>query len=102
MCYIWGKSIRNTLGNLQVDFATRDALLGTGLYEVTTQAVDEDEHSIEMQLPYLALLFCNNPDITIVPIMIGSIDQKAAGRYTESLHPFFDDNETLFIISRYV
>ncbi|KAF8271476.1 MEMO1 family [Lactarius quietus] len=36
---------------------------------------DEDEHSIEMHLPYIRKVF-EGKDISIVPILVGAIDKK--------------------------
>lgn len=41
------------LGDLEVDQQICDDLLSSGLIELMTMAVDEDEHSIEMHLPYI-------------------------------------------------
>ncbi len=58
------------VGNLPVDSAIRDELLRTGLFDVTSQRIDEDEHSIEMHLPYIATLLSKSPGSTVVPIMV--------------------------------
>ena len=39
---------------MNVDRATNEELLSTGDFEVMSLEADEDEHSIEMHLPYLA------------------------------------------------
>ena len=41
------------LGNLTVDRSTVAALADTGQFEWMEQGVDEDEHSLEMHLPYI-------------------------------------------------
>lgn len=38
---------------LTVPQVVTDQLLGTGLFDVMTPRVDEDEHSIEMHLPFI-------------------------------------------------
>lgn len=41
------------LGNLPIDAATTADLHETGLFDWMSQDVDEDEHSLEMHLPYI-------------------------------------------------
>ena len=89
------------VGNMRVDEESRTQLLATGLYEVTTRAVDEEEHSIEMQLPFLALILAHNPAATVVPIMVGHLSDRAAAQYAETLQSAFDAADSLFVISRY-
>jgi predicted class III extradiol MEMO1 family dioxygenase len=40
-------------GNLPIDAATTAELHKTGQFDWMTQDVDEDEHSLEMHLPYI-------------------------------------------------
>lgn len=88
------------MGNMPVDEEGRRQLLATGLYEVTARAVDEEEHSIEMQLPFLALILARNPAATVLPIMVGQLSDRMAGQYAETLQSAFDDVGSLFVISR--
>ena len=41
------------LGNLAIDKETTAKLHATGQFEWMSQSVDEDEHSLEMHLPYI-------------------------------------------------
>ncbi len=41
------------LGNITLDRTTIDELYATGAFEWMQKSVDEEEHSIEMQLPYI-------------------------------------------------
>lgn len=41
------------LGNLPVDRDTTAELYKAGLFEWMSQSIDEDEHSLEMHLPYI-------------------------------------------------
>ena len=58
---------------------------------------EEDEHSIEMHLPYIAKAI--GKDIKIVPIMTGPVNEEMAEKYGKIFAPYFDDPETLFIFS---
>ncbi|KAF9195402.1 Protein memo1 [Haplosporangium sp. Z 11] len=61
---------------------------------------DEDEHSIEMHLPYVYKVFENYIDeIKIVPILIGALTESAERQYGKLLAPYLDDPQNLFIIS---
>jgi AmmeMemoRadiSam system protein B len=68
-CAISGHALLETpLGDLVVDRATNDELMSTGLFEVMSEEVDSDEHSIEMHLPYIykasshpIMCTCSNP-----------------------------------------
>lgn len=41
------------IGNLRVDHQTTASLYSSGQFEWMSQSVDEDEHSLEMHLPYI-------------------------------------------------
>lgn len=49
-----GKAPRAALCGVQVDVEVRSALLANPAFELMGKNVDEDEHSIEMHLPYVA------------------------------------------------
>jgi hypothetical protein len=55
-----------------------------------------NEHSIEVQIPFIQYYFKNNP--VIVPIIIGTDDKKEVKKIAEALRPWFT-SENLFIIS---
>lgn len=100
-CSISGAVALDTpIGCLKVDTAARELLMATGLFDLTTQQVDEEEHSIEMHLPFLAFLLGSNPNAVVVPIIVGNISESSALRYAEIFQPYFDDDSTLFVISR--
>lgn len=59
--------------------------------------MQEDEHSIEMHLPYARLIGAQ--DCSIVPIMVGEVDSKLAGDFAKALQPYFTDSQTVFLVS---
>jgi AmmeMemoRadiSam system protein B len=59
---------------------------------------DEQEHSVEMQLPFLKYVM-GNQAFTIVPIVVGSTSPRMDAEYGSLLAPYFEQPETLFIIS---
>ncbi|CAO3696141.1 unnamed protein product [Umbelopsis ramanniana] len=88
------------LGNLQIDTDTVEELKETGLFKAMSNSVDEDEHSIEMHLPYTYKIFESKIDrIKIVPIMVGSISAEKEKVYGSALASYLSDPHTLFIIS---
>jgi len=61
-------------------------------------SVEEDEHSLEMHLPYIRKIF-KGKDIKLVPIMVGSLSGKSEKEYGQILAPYLKDKHTLFVIS---
>lgn len=66
--------------------------------------VDEDEHSIEMHLPYvykvLERQFGKGESFPkIVPLLVGSIDARQEKEYGKLLRPYLEDEENCFVIS---
>ena len=53
------------------------------------------EHSLEVELPFLQVLF---PELPIVPIICGHVDLEIAGDISEVLYPFMN-NKTLWVVS---
>jgi hypothetical protein len=64
-----------------VDEAVRAELLADPLFQTMAQRVDEDEHSIEMHLPYVAHLVGEVQGVSIVPILVGSLDPAQEAVY---------------------
>ncbi len=101
-CSISGASeVETPVGNMKVDAGVRSELLQTNLFDLTSQRIDEDEHSIEMHLPYIALILANNPHAEIVPIMVGNLSTRALRQYSDVLQPHFEDRSSFFVVSRY-
>jgi predicted class III extradiol MEMO1 family dioxygenase len=74
---------------------------------------DEEEHSIEMHLPYvrkvfegyarpshrvLVLILCRQ-DIQVVPVLVGSIDKASEQKYGKILAPYLAAPDTFFVVS---
>ena len=65
-----------------------------------TQSVDQEEHSIEMHLPYIAKVMKERRDkFTIVPILVGALKQQGEVAYGHLLSKYLADPENLFVIS---
>ncbi|PRP88550.1 hypothetical protein PROFUN_02961 [Planoprotostelium fungivorum] len=86
------------LGDIILDKPLIDTLHATGKFDWMSKSVDEDEHSIEMQLPYIRKMMGDRP-FTLVPILVGSTDASTEKAYGELLSPYLDDETNFFVIS---
>lgn len=88
------------LGDLAIDTAVVRDLTDSGLFETMSMEADEDEHSIEMQLPYIAkIMECARHNFTIVPIMVGSLSPSSEAKYGKALAKYLEDPSNCFVIS---
>ncbi|KAI8321335.1 UPF0103-domain-containing protein [Martensiomyces pterosporus] len=88
------------LGNIQVDQKTIGELKGRGTWRTMNKAVDEDEHSLEMHVPYIYKIFEQKiGDIRLVPILVGNLSFQKEEQYGELLAPYLASEENLFVIS---
>jgi len=92
------------LGPLVVDKEVNESLLKNQAFTVMDRRVDEDEHSIEMHLPYIYKVLEKQHSKTanfpkIVPILVGSIDSTKEKEYGKLLRPYLEDEENCFVIS---
>lgn len=98
-------SYSTPLGDLPVDSETLALLRSTGEFSDLSMHMDEAEHSLEMQLPFLAELFLRAPGreglppLTLVPIIVGQVSEDQERRYGEMLAPFLKTPSDLFVIS---
>ncbi|KAI8445193.1 MEMO1 family [Phakopsora pachyrhizi] len=86
------------IGSLPVDKSINNELRETGMFDQMSLRTDEDEHSIELHLPYIRQVFKDH-DIKIVPILVGSISSDQELEYGELLAPYLSDRENFFVIS---
>ncbi|XP_044735766.1 protein MEMO1 [Chrysoperla carnea] len=88
------------LYNLNIDEEINKRLEATGQFERMSQDTDENEHSIEMQLPYLAKVMENyRNQFTIIPVLVGSINSMEQYKYGDIFAPYLNDPQNLFVIS---
>ncbi|KAF2150552.1 UPF0103-domain-containing protein [Myriangium duriaei CBS 260.36] len=93
------------LGNLTIDRATTTTLHKSGQFSYMTQSVDEDEHSLEMHLPYiykmLSLTFGPDPSSfpPLVPIMVGNTSSTTEKQLGRVLAPYLADPSNAFVVS---
>lgn len=86
------------LYNLKIDKETNQKLLQTGLFEEMDMQTDEDEHSIEMHLPYIAKVM-EGHEFKIVPILVSSSNSKRQEAYGRVLSEYLNQEENLFVVS---
>jgi len=94
-CTTW----ETPLGNFQVDTNILKELTSNSTVEwlQTTKEIDENEHSMELHLPFLRL--CTEQDTKIVPIMVGNLDDSQSSAFGKVLSKYFERDDTLFVIS---
>jgi len=107
-CALPGEEVlayRTPLGDLPLDLAVLAELRKTHEFSHLPMHVDEAEHSLELQLPFLAELFLNSPKrrhlppATIVPILVGQVNARSEALYGQLLAPFLQRKGTLFVVS---
>ncbi|KAJ3115316.1 hypothetical protein HK098_007000 [Nowakowskiella sp. JEL0407] len=88
------------LGNLKIDLEVNEELRKTGYFSEMSQETDEDEHSIEMHLPYVYHVMQGKQEpFTVIPILVGSISASKEALYGKILAPYVEDPRNLFIAS---
>ncbi|KAF7279720.1 protein MEMO1 [Rhynchophorus ferrugineus] len=91
---------KTPLYDLNIDTAVNNELEKTGQFEWMDLDTDENEHSIEMHLPYIAKVMENfKNQFTIVPILVGSLIPDREAYYGRILAPYLADPKNLFVIS---
>jgi AmmeMemoRadiSam system protein B/AmmeMemoRadiSam system protein A len=84
------------LGNVEVDRATASRLIAADSVFAYRREAHDQEHCLEVQLPFLQRRFKEVPPI--VPVIISTNDYQKLQRMASALKPFFTD-ENLFIVS---
>lgn len=88
------------LYDLQIDNNVYSELYSSGHFESMSVQTDEDEHSIEMHLPYIAkVMESRRGQFTIVPVLVGSLSVDKEQTYGKLFSKYLTDPENLFVIS---
>lgn len=69
------ESFDTPLGSITIDREITEILKDQKGFEYFTKSQDEDEHSLEMHLPFIKKVF-GDADITLVPVVVGSVSLK--------------------------
>jgi len=88
------KIYETPLGNLKLNDEIAETLFAKGA-EVIDNWYHQNEHSMEVQLPFLAYI---KPDVKIVPVMIGNQTPEVSKKLSEVLSGFINE-ETVVIVS---
>ncbi|THH19853.1 hypothetical protein EW146_g1383 [Bondarzewia mesenterica] len=92
------KTYATPIGDLPLDLETIAELRGTRQFSDMDHQTDEDEHSIEMHLPYVRKIF-EGQDISIVPILVGAINKDKEVFFGRILAPYLARDDTFCVIS---
>ncbi len=83
---------RTPLGDVPLDVTTARALVGQPGVQVL-DAAHQDEHSLEVQLPFLQQVL---DDFLLLPLVVG---RAPAAAVAEVMAPFLDDPATVVVVS---
>jgi MEMO1 family protein len=83
------------LGNIKTDSLGKELVKNNSVF-TDNIAPHREEHSLEVQLPFLQYILKNN--FTIVPILLGTQSPKVCKKIGEALIPYFNEHN-LFIVS---
>ncbi|KAJ7783844.1 MEMO1 family [Mycena maculata] len=89
------------LGDLPLDTETIKELgeiNGTPKFKRLSRKADEDEHSLEMHLPYIRKMFLGQ-EIVLVPIMVGAISRDSEATFGALLAPYLAREDTFTVVS---
>lgn len=86
------------LGKVPIDISLGKKLIseGKGAFTFWSEAAHDGEHCLEVQLPFLQMVFGDVP--SIVPIVIGTERLSIIQSIAKALEPYFNE-DNLFIIS---
>lgn len=92
------------LGDLIVDTAINHELMSLNdkaTFEYMSEGDEEAEHSIEMQMPFIAKVMGRKStgSFTIVPILVGSLSDQRQASYGKVFAKYIADPSNLFVIS---
>jgi len=85
-------------GSIPLDRDVISALHGTGHFERLSHEVDEEEHSLEMHLPYIMKAMRGRP-FTLVPMLVGSVSVDTQQKVAPVLAAHLQRPDTLFVVS---
>ena len=86
-------------GEINIDIKYIKKLLKkSDLFFEVNKSVDINEHSIEMELPFLKYIF-KNRNLTLIPIIVGDNDFETNKKIGNILYELYEDEKTLFVIS---
>ena len=91
-----GDGFNTPLGTAMIDKETVSALLAKDPDCVLDRSLHQKEHSLEVHLPFIQVLF---PDARIVPVVIGTADIGLCKRFGEALGRVLSGRRALIVAS---
>ena len=93
------KKFETPFGDVDVDTSTIKNLLEDSKHFFSfPQSCDVQEHSIEMEMPFLKYIF-DKKNFSIIPMVIGDGNLKKNIELGKCLYNLYEDPKTLFVIS---
>ncbi|KAK6028109.1 Memo-like protein [Ostertagia ostertagi] len=90
---------RTPLGDLHIDIEVNDELRATRQFDLMDRSDEEAEHSIEMQMPFIAKVMEGNPNVTVIPVLVGSLTPPKQQAYGKIFANYLENPRNLFVIS---
>jgi len=88
------------LGSIPIDEDVYRDLKETGAFQFIGVDDDEDEHSLEMHLPYIAeIMSGRESQYTLIPIVVGAVAPDSEALYGRLLQKYLESDDSLFVIS---
>jgi AmmeMemoRadiSam system protein B len=92
------------LGNLAVDTAVEKELVSNPdvKFEYMSAQTDEEEHSLEMQMPYIYKILQQagkEKDVKVVPIMVGAINCRKEKEFGKLMARYLENPENACVVS---
>jgi len=87
---------RTPLGEIPIDVEARDRLMKSSVCR-STEAAHRFEHCLEVQLPFLQVLWEKLPPI--VPVVVGSLNEEECGAAAEAVRGILDEDSLLIVSS---
>lgn len=92
--------LETPFGNLEVNTELGNEMLKFKGFTKLDKSVDEQEHSLEMQFPYLYLtVYEYKLKPKVLPIMVGEIDKDATLSMGKVFSSLIEREDTIFVIS---
>ncbi|VDP03760.1 unnamed protein product [Soboliphyme baturini] len=80
--------------------AVNRELMKSGQFQLMHSSTDDAEHSIEMQLPFLAkMMRSRSTSFSVIPVLVGSLTRSKTIEYGKIFAHYLAEPRTVFIIS---
>eukprot|EP01063_Lacrimia_lanifica_P014347 TRINITY_DN20953_c0_g1_i1.p1 TRINITY_DN20953_c0_g1~~TRINITY_DN20953_c0_g1_i1.p1 ORF type:complete len:300 (+),score=97.40 TRINITY_DN20953_c0_g1_i1:103-1002(+) len=87
----------NVCQRTNAELVTRGKEMGLGVGWMDEDG-DVDEHSVELQMPFVSEVV-KGTGAAVVPIVVGSLNERSIEAYGKLLAPYIDDPASRFVIS---